>query len=352
MDLNWYYIPGILVVSFLISLFAYPSYIKLLEKKKLLDVPDHRKIHKRSVPSMGGVVMILGMLITIIFFFPIEQLLEFRFFIGGLMIMFIVGLRDDLVPFRPALKLISQLVPIMIVIFFFDIKLESFYSLSEIVLPLWIQVSLTAFTMVIIINSFNLIDGVDGLAGSLSLTSLTAFATLFFLQGNTFFALLLLAMGGSILGFLAFNWAPAKIFMGDNGALFIGFILACSSILFIREATVAGIFEGVIGTALALMAVPLYDMFRIIFLRIFLRKRLMKADRNHIHHKLLDLGFSHAQVTMTLFSVQAFIIFLTLMLNHWPDWAIFSLLAVILFGLNGILFLVSNIKTKTQKSGV
>lgn len=354
MDNSVFYIPGIILVAFLVSLFSFPSFIKLLERKNLGDVPDHRKIHSQKIPNMGGAVIVISMMITVIFFFPIEQLLEYRFFIGGLLIMFIVGLRDDLVPLRPFLKMMSQVVPILIVIFFFDLKLESFYSLADIQFPLWFQIALTIFTMIIITNSFNLIDGVDGLSGTLSLLSIAAFSTVFYFSGNTFFAYLLMALGGAILGFLVFNWSPAKIFLGDNGALFIGFVLSCSAILFIRENAISSQvqYTGSVGTALAILAVPLYDMFRIIVLRLVNRRGLMQPDRNHIHHLLLECGITHGQVTMTLFSLQALLILTVLIGSGWSDWTIIIILGVAMLGFNGILTLICHRKAKTQKSGI
>ena len=354
MNIEQYYIPGILLGAFMVSFFLFPSFIKLLERKNLVDSPDHRKIHERTVPGMGGVIIIISTMITIPFFFGLEELVYFRVFIGALLIMFVVGLRDDIVPLKPIHKLISQLVPILIVIFFFDIRIESLYTMGDIMFPTWFQVLLTAFTMVIITNSLNLIDGVDGLSGSLSMLSLCAFATIFYLTGQTYFAFLLIALSGAILGFLVFNWSPARIFMGDNGALFIGFILSCSAILFLRENGQPHKlhFNGAVGTALAFIAVPLYDMFRIIILRLLSGKKLMSPDKNHIHHLLLDLGLNHARVTLILFTLQAIIIVIALLGKSWPDWIIFTLLAVILFGFNGIILLMGRRKSKTQEAGI
>ena len=194
--------------------------------------------------------------------------------------------------------------PALIIFYFTDIRILSLYGfVFGASFLTWLSLPVTIFTIIVITNSFNLIDGLDGLAGSISLVVLSVLGIWFSLNGETVFGLILCAMAGSVLAFLQYNWQPAKIFMGDTGALILGFILAIASIKFMNlnyslpEDSIYK-FDGVIGTALTVLYIPLFDTLRVFTLRIIKKKSPFRADKNHVHHVLFRIGMTHRQVAL------------------------------------------------------
>ena len=331
-------VPGYILSSFVLAILIFPLFIKMLYRKQILDKSDERKLHERDVPLLGGFPVIISTMLTTLFFFPFDVLIELRYFFGTLFLMFLVGLRDDLLPLNPFVKFISQVIPCILVYFLLDTHIDSLYTLFPLEFPFWFSIFITVFTLLIIINSFNLIDGIDGLAGSLTLISVSAFATYFYFSGNEYLAYLLYSYAGAMLGFLIFNWAPARIFMGDTGSLFSGFLLGCSAIWFINANSEQELpyFQASIGTAMCFIAVPLFDTFRIIFYRIYKGKSPMSPDRQHIHHILLRLNFSHQKITLVFSILQLSLIGMSIAARNLGDLWVMGLLAFVLFSLLGL----------------
>ena len=298
------------ITAFIISFLIVPVIIKYSLRKNLVDIPGRRKIHKKVTPSMGGIAIFIGFFISSLIWIDIIYWKEVKFILVALFVIFFIGVRDDLVPLRPALKLTGQLMAASLLIFLFDLRLKSFYGLFEIYeLPIAVSYFLTIFTIVIITNSFNLIDGLDGLAGTLAVIALLAFGIWFFLTGDAVFAIFSFAMLGAIFAFLIFNWEPSEVFMGDTGALVIGMLLSILTIHFIESNynLAPGMpyrFNASVATATCFIIVPLLDTLRIIILRLTKRQSPFKPDKSHIHHAILRLGLSHSQTTMILASTQ------------------------------------------------
>jgi len=200
-----------------------------------MDTPAERKIHAAETPSMGGIPMFLAVTLSLLIWLPYDIPDRFKYLIGALVLVFIIGLRDDLIPLKPQYKLINQLIPSIMVIYFSGIILDSFYGLFYIEdIPIVVSWSLTMIVIIVITNSFNLIDGIDGLAGFIGLVMLTSFGIWFHMIEMNIMSYLIFSFAGAIFSFLFFNWQPSKIFMGDTGALLIGFLLACVAISFIN----------------------------------------------------------------------------------------------------------------------
>ncbi len=338
--------------AFIISTLLFPLFIRMLKRWDLYDPRDAHKIHDRDVPTLGGIAVVLSGILIIFFYMPWEVISEFKFLIGSLFIMFVAGLRDDILPLTPWVKIVGQLIPCIIVFFTFDIQLNSFYSLWDISIHWLPALLLTCFTIIIITNSFNLIDGIDGLAGSLSIISLSVFAVELHLSGNENFSYLIAAFIGAQLGFLIFNWAPAKIFMGDTGALFYGFLLSCAAIIFINSNYhhPNSSFSGTVATAMCFLGVPLFDTFRIILHRIKSGRSPLSADQDHIHHMLLKLGLNHSQITLSFVSVQILVVAMAYLAKGLNDWILFIMLGILYFGL--LYWIKSKLKAKAKKAGV
>lgn len=297
------------VTAFVLSFLILPLIIKYSLKKNLVDVPGRRKIHKKITPSLGGIAIFIGFFLAVIIWIDFPQLSEIKFLLVPLFIVFVVGVRDDLVPLRAYVKLFGQIVAIGFLMFFFDERLTGMYGVFGIgEFPLWLSYILTLATVIVITNAFNLIDGLDGLAGTISSVALLFFGVWFYLVGDLVFSVLAFCMLGSILAFLIFNWDPSEIFMGDTGALVIGLTLSIMSIHFINENSQLSSyspykFTASVATAACAIIIPLIDTARIIILRLSKGQSPLKPDKSHIHHAIMRLGMTHAQTTLILATV-------------------------------------------------
>ena len=303
------------VTSFVISFLVIPVIIKYSLEKNLVDIPGRRKIHKKITPSMGGIAIFIGFVVSALIWMEFSQWKEMRFILIALFIVFFIGVRDDLVPLRPFMKLLGQVMAATVLIVLFDLRLKSFYGLMGIYdIPLIVSYIITLFTIIVITNSFNLIDGLDGLAGTIASISLLAFGVSFYLAGDIVFAVLSFSMVGAVIAFLFFNWDPSEIFMGDTGALVIGLMLAISAIHFIDLQYNLPVdnpykFKAGISGAVCFIMIPLADTLRIFILRIIRKQSPFTPDKSHIHHNIMRLGFSHGHSTMILgFSQVIFVV--------------------------------------------
>jgi len=310
--------------SFIFSILLLPVLIKILEKHQILDIPGQDKIHSRQVASMGGIAVFLGLLFTILLWWSSDLITEYRLLIAAVVLMFIIGLKDDLLPLKPWQKLVSQIIPVVVILFSTDGLISSLYGLFGIhELSSFISIPLTMFTIVVIVNSINLIDGADGLAGAIGFLIISALGLWFYLAGSSDLAIISWSFSGALLAFLLYNWQPAKIFMGDTGALITGLIAAFLIIRFLNTnytlpAENAWKVNG-ITASLCLLFVPLFDTLRVFILRIIHKKSPFSSDKNHIHHILIRLGFSHAQLTLFLIFVTILAISMAVALSYFSE---------------------------------
>ncbi|MBS1680859.1 MAG: undecaprenyl/decaprenyl-phosphate alpha-N-acetylglucosaminyl 1-phosphate transferase [Bacteroidetes bacterium] len=312
------------ITSFVIAFSVIPLIIKYSLRKNLLDIPGRRKIHKKVTPSLGGIGIFFGFVVGVFIWMDIAQWHELRFILASAFIMFFVGVRDDLVPFRALHKLAGQIIAVAVLIFS-TIHIGSFYGFLGIhQIPLWADYLVTLFVVIVITNAFNLIDGLDGLAGSVGLCSFLAFGIWFYLADNFTFSLISFAMIGGILAFLTFNWEPSKIFMGDTGAMVIGMMLSVLTIKFMGLNYDLPVghpakFAGTISTAICFIIVPLCDTLRIIVLRLYKGHSPFTPDKSHIHHAIMRLGMSHSSVTIILSMVNLGYIGLAILFKNFSD---------------------------------
>ena len=325
------------ITSFVIAFLIVPVIIKYSLRKNLVDIPGRRKIHKKVTPSMGGIAIFIGFFISSIIWLKIEEWGYIKFVLVALFVIFFIGVRDDLVPLRAMVKLMGQIMAASLVIFLFDLRIKTFYGLFGIYeLPAIVSYLLTYFTIIVITNSFNLIDGLDGLAGTIAIVALLAFGIWFFLVDDQIFSILSFSMLGSIFAFLIFNWEPSEVFMGDTGALVIGMTLAVLSIHFINvnynlpEMTPIK-FNGSVGTAACIIIIPLVDTLRIVILRISKQQSPFRPDKSHVHHAIMRLGMTHSQTTLILAGVQVLYISLAVVFKQFSDIYVLSGLLILSF---------------------
>ncbi len=290
-------------VSFIITFLAIPVVLQVAEKKKLYDVPDERKVHTRLIASLGGVGIFGGFILASLLSIQGQFNYEFQYFFAAAIVIFFLGLKDDLMILSATKKFIGQIIAASILIHLGGIRLDSMYGLFGFEqLPEGFGMALSYLTIIVVINSFNLIDGIDGLAASLGIISMLAFGSYFFAVNLQAYALLSFSMAGSLAAFLIFNHNPAKIFMGDSGSLLLGLINAILVIKFINVAHEPSIGIPVtasVAIGFSVLIVPLLDTLRVFSIRIIHGRSPFTPDRNHVHHLLLDRGMSHQAVTFT-----------------------------------------------------
>lgn len=335
----------ILGTSFLLTFLAFPVFIKFFKRRNFLDDPGGRKIHTAKTPAMGGLPIFIGFAISILIWAPFEVLRDVKYVLSAVSIMFIIGFRDDLINLRAYQKLVGQVAAAMIIIAVCDIRFTSLYNLFGLSdIPLVVSYLLSLFTIIVITNAYNLIDGIDGLSGSVGIIATLFFGLFFFLNGEEGFALVSLSLTGALLAFLNYNWAPSKIFMGDTGSLFIGFFLSILTIKFIDfNYSIVGqqfAFGGSIGTAVAILILPLADTFRVFVKRVLKGKSPMHPDRTHVHHILLRLGCNHAQATGILVTVNVIFVLLALVLKEFSDSIVIPSILITVIALGTILDLI------------
>ena len=278
-------------VSFIITMLAIPAIMKVAQQKKLYDLPDARKLHTKPIASLGGVGIFIGFSLAILLTLSGTDTREFQFFFASALVIFFLGLKDDILILSATKKFLGQLAATAIVIHLGNIRLESMHGFMGIEkLPEVVGYLLTYVTIIVVVNAYNLIDGVDGLAGSLGIMTMSIFGTYFFFAEMQGYALLAFAMAGSLLAFLRFNFYPAKIFMGDSGSLLIGLVNAILVIKFITvadSATVPVQFTSAVAIGFSILIVPLLDTLRVFSMRIAKGRSPFSPDRNHVHHLLL-----------------------------------------------------------------
>jgi UDP-N-acetylmuramyl pentapeptide phosphotransferase/UDP-N-acetylglucosamine-1-phosphate transferase len=332
--------------SFLITFLIFPVFIKIFRRRNFLDTPGGRKIHTVHTPSMGGLPIFIGFAISLLIWMPFDGLREIKYVISAMTIMFIIGFRDDLINLRAIQKLLGQIAAMSIIVAVCDIRLVSLYGLFGIYeIPLIISYLLSAFTIIVITNAYNLIDGIDGLAGSVGIICSLFFGVWLYLVGLEYYSFIAFAILGGLLAFLQFNWAPSRVFMGDTGSLMIGFFLSIVTIKFIEgnfnlPADHPYRFEAFIGPTVAVLIVPLYDTLRVFIKRILKGKSPMHPDRTHLHHILLRLGCNHAQATGILVTVNIIFVLLALVLKGFPDSIVLPALIITALALGTITELI------------
>jgi UDP-GlcNAc:undecaprenyl-phosphate/decaprenyl-phosphate GlcNAc-1-phosphate transferase len=351
----------VFLTSFIVVLYSTPALIKVAVLKRLIDSPsEERKIHKRSIPTIGGIIIYAGTLFAYSLWYNIEDRIyydkifqsvtEFKLIIATSLILFFVGVKDDIVGTAPVKKLFAHIVVALILVLMGDIRitgLHGIFGVSDI--PYWGSVFLSIFTYVVVVNSFNLIDGVDGLAAGVGFLSCCAFGIWFIFASEFPYAALSFALAGALMGFLIFNFSPAKIFMGDSGSLVIGMFICVLAIKMIEYPTqqLDSFWVHVSKPVFAISALvyPLMDTLRVFIIRAVKGQSPFTADRNHLHHKLLDCKYSHAKTVIIIYLFSVLTVGAST-LTYFLSTPTFSLMTVIL---SGVIFLAIVMRLNSRK---
>lgn len=295
--------------SFVATLVAIPQTLKVFKGKKLFDAPGGRKLHKECTPSMGGVGIFFGFIIIAVTVVMDTNLKGVNYLWCAMLLLFFTGLKDDLIPMKSLNKFVIQILSASLVVGMTDISVNSLYTMGEgvyvEVFPQWFSFFFSVFFIVAFTNAYNMIDGIDGLAGSLAAFLLTVFSIWFVLNSFWVEAFLTVCMLGAIFGFLSYNWCPAKIFMGDTGSLIVGFFCAIIMIIFLNKNEIVLPSEGfkipnAVGLIATLFIYPIFDVMRIFAIRLKAKRSPFSPDKLHIHLLLSRLGLKHYQIVISI----------------------------------------------------
>lgn len=336
---------AILLLAFGLVIFMIPSIIYTSLKYHLFDKNDlHRKNHKRNISRLGGIAIVASFTISILLFTTFINFKEANFLITSCIILSALGVKDDIYGTNTSTKFLLQLVVAGILVFFGHFRLTSLYGVLGIgEMDLWWGGLFSIVLIIFLNNAFNLIDGIDGLAGSIGIIASLVFGILFARMGAIPYAFIAFALAGAIAGFLKYNWYPAKIFMGDTGALITGLICAALAIKFIElnkfTATNDPDFYSAPAIAVSILIIPIFDSLRVFCVRLLKGKSPFRGDRNHIHHRLQRLGLKPNKIAFISASLNLITILLTIMLQHLGNFLLIFLLISICAVSNAILTL-------------
>ena len=334
------------LLAFIIAFMATPYTIKIANKVGAVDVPkDERRMHKKAMPKFGGPAVIIGFLVSVIYLITVMSMentinlfgpenygMKLLGMLLGIIVISITCIIDDIKTIKPIVKLIGQLIAAIIVVAF-GIRIGdidfAFFNLTEYGETL--SIILTILWIIGVTNAINLIDGLDGLSSGISVISAISLLVIFVLNGSPLISIVLItALAGALVGFLPFNFAPAKTFIGDTGSNFLGFSLSIISILGVAKTyTIA-----VIVLPLIVLGLPIFDTLWAIIRRINKGKSIkaiFKADKGHLHHRIVAKGFSQKQAVLILYGISAtFGIFAVILLDSGIWKALSFLLMVII----------------------
>jgi UDP-N-acetylmuramyl pentapeptide phosphotransferase/UDP-N-acetylglucosamine-1-phosphate transferase len=373
------YLALVFITSFFLVVITTPSLIKVAILKRLLDEPDdERKLHGRRIPTIGGIIIFAATFFSFALWFPTESFFktenigntitdlkylaevglatdsmnDFKYILATVLILFFVGVKDDIVGTAAIKKLAAHILVAMTLVLMANVRITSMHGLFGVLqMPEWLSIFLSVFTIIVIVNAFNLIDGVDGLAAGIGLIAALSFGIWFYLAGDNVLSLLAFSLAGSLFAFLFFNFNPAKIFMGDSGSLTIGLIVSILAIRLIDYHRLDQSTSQVVDQmsrplyAMAVLVYPLIDTLRVFIYRIVRGISPFSADRNHLHHKLMDLGLGHRATVLVIYSFNLLIIGVCVLIRNMEPSFAFLIIALSSVSLAQIPFVLRRKKT-------
>ena len=340
-----------LALAFFVVYISIPSIVTVADEKHLYDEPGRRKSHRKNIPNLGGIAIFAGLVISTGLFVNISESKEFMPVLVATVVIFFIGIKDDILIIAPDKKLVGQIIAAIIIVIVADLRftsLHGFLGIREI--DYFPSVILTGFVVVVLTNAFNLIDGIDGLASGIGMLVSLTFGTWFYLAGFQNYAILSAALFGALAAFFGFNvfGQKNKVFMGDTGSLILGLIMSVLVIKF-NEANITykGIYsiEAAPAVSFGILIVPLFDTIRVFILRVLKGQSPFHPDKNHIHHRVLQLGLSHFRSTSLLSIVNILFIIIALL---FQSAGLVSLMILIL-SLATILSIVTEIFIRKHK---
>ncbi len=314
---DYYYLLSFIVAAMAVFV-VHPTLVKIAHLKSIVDNPDARKLNKVPVPVLGGVGVFFGIMFSLsVAGYYVEGMnIQFELIIA-MLIMLYTGVGDDILQLSPRLRFALQIFVVCLMMFLGGIYIDDFHGLWGIGrLPWYIAVTLTIFSCVGIINSINLIDGVDGLCSGYGVFASLAFAFCFLRMGDVSYAILAFAVAGAIFPFMLHNMFGEryKMFLGDGGSLVLGFI--CS--LYVMRVIQSGyevVSESTISLTLAVLAIPVFDTLRVMTARIIAKRSPFSPDKTHLHHMFIRLGYSHVITALNVIFLNGLVVLIWRLCN-------------------------------------
>lgn len=328
--------------SFLICLLSIPIIIDIANKRKLFDYPNSRSSHTEIVPRLGGVGIMFTFIVIFLLIADLSTLQGAQYIIISLFILFMLGIKDDMSDVHWFKKLIAQLIAVCVTVTLGGIYFTSFHGFLGIgQINYSAGLIVTVFAFMLIINSYNLIDGIDGLASGMGILALGTLGIWFFMNGEFNYALMALSFAGSLAAFFYFNvYGKRKLFMGDTGALILGYMVTVVVIKFNEmniDPNIPYRINSSPAISVALLFVPIYDTFRVFILRLVMKRSPFKADRLHLHHYLIEMGITHARASTILIFTNILISIIAFLLRDMGTLNVLLIIFIIGIGLNLVL---------------
>lgn len=313
-----------LVGAFIASILLTPLVKKLAYRVGAVDRPNYRKVHAKIMPRLGGLAIFLAFLIGVLIYRPENEAI-IPIIIASFVII-LTGVLDDMLEISAKAKFLGQTIAAAIVIFFGDIQISTINLPFDGVLDFgYLSIPLTLIWIVGITNAINLIDGLDGLAAGVSTTALLTLAAMAFIMNDSFVVMMALILAFSAMGFLFYNFHPAKIFMGDTGALFLGFIISVLALLGFKNVTFVSLVIPII-----MLGVPISDTFFAIVRRLLNKQPPFQPDKSHLHHRLLKIGFTHRQTVLIIYGIAAMFGLAAIIFSMAKIWGAILLVVILL----------------------
>lgn len=344
------------IIAFTITYIGIPIIIKGAFSTGIYAKPNRRASHNSPVPKLGGVAVFTGFIISINIIAGAYFRFESSYFLTGLIIIFIMGLKDDIMGGKPWKKMLAQITAVLLISILADIRisnLHGFLGIGDI--HYTSSIIFTVFVLIVIINGFNLIDGIDGLASGTGILISSILGLWFFITGNKACSVMSFALAGSLIAFFYFNVFSKKnkIFLGDTGSMITGIILGVLAVRFLQlELSVQGTFRinSAPAFAISLFILPLFDTLRVFTIRIFQGTSPFKADRQHIHHRLLELGLTHLQATLALLAVNLIFIAVSYLLHNLGNLYLIGIQLMLAALLSYLLLILIKSKMNNKKA--
>jgi UDP-GlcNAc:undecaprenyl-phosphate GlcNAc-1-phosphate transferase len=319
------------LLSMGITVMLIPPLIKWAANLGVLDQPGVRKVHSHPVPRVGGIAMAIGMLVAMLVWG--SAAIEFRAYLAALLTLLIFGIQDDRLTLSPLWKLLGQVLAALIVMYAGHLSIGIVRHVDAYELPIWLSTPITLLFIVGVTNAINLADGLDGLAGGTTLLCVSGLLLLSLTSDSMQVAFVCVVLIGAVLGFLRYNTHPARIFMGDAGSQLLGFSAAVFSLMLTQDRELP--FSATLP--LLLLGVPVIDTLTVMTERVLDGRSPFQADRTHVHHRLLAVGFDHHEAVMVIYGAQALLLVLAWYLRFASDATILLVFACVAVGIVSLL---------------
>jgi UDP-N-acetylmuramyl pentapeptide phosphotransferase/UDP-N-acetylglucosamine-1-phosphate transferase len=339
-------------LAFGITLRSIPVIVRVSRLKNLCAIPNKRTSHSNAVPNLGGVAIFIGFIISTIITAGEFFTSELFYIIVALIILFFIGMKDDILIIDPKKKFTAQIAVGLIIVILADIKIVNFFDIFNIGSLSYISsILLTVFMFLLVINGFNLIDGIDGLASGVGILVSMVFGAWFWRINNIEYAIMSFALAGALIAFFIFNvfGKRNKIFLGDTGSMLVGLTIGIIVVQFLRLNLIAGPDTNIQSSpafVISMLILPLFDTLRVFIIRIYQGKSPFVADRQHIHHRMLELGFTHLQSTIILIAVNGFFIVFTYSLQQLGN---IPLMLILLFMATAMSYILLKLAKKRTR---